>query len=436
MKFIIGLFFLLVGSYTSAQSSIIEIKTDSFGISLGGVSVQLLRDSDSVLLKSTVTDSLGYSRFIDIPQGSYRLKSSYVGYESQLSGLISISNKAEVRSFTIDLKPLQKKLDVVTVTASKPLFQKLDDRIIVNVSGSTLNSGSTAMEVLTRSPGVTVDQNDNISLRGKVGVIIMIDGKPSPMSESDLANYLKSLPSETIERIEIITNPSSKYEASGSAGIIDIRLKKDQRFGVNGTLAVSISQGKYSKYNQTLTFNYRNKYVNVFGNYTRNYRDQYNEYLSKRYFSDNGVAQGSYDQDDYIKFPIKGNTARFGVDYFPDQNTIIGIVANGNLFHVNRLNLDQSTAISAAGKADSSFNSSASADDHYRNLLSNVNIKHSFPGGNSISANAIMEYFQIQANLLIIHCFMMQRRSNNIFLYNYPGLSLHKLTSNRVRSIT
>ena len=199
---------------------------------------------------------------------------------------------------------------------NKPLFQKLDDRIVVNVSSGILNSGSSAMEVLTRSPGVSVDQNDNISLRGKKGVTIMIDGKPSPMSEADLANYRKPLSSATIDRIEIITTPSSKYEASGSSGIIDIRLKKDQRYGINGTMNASIGQGKYSKYNVGTTFNYRNKYLNIYGNYSYSYKDQYNEYLSNRHFSENGVAKGSYDQDDYIKFPVKVNTGRLGIDYF------------------------------------------------------------------------------------------------------------------------
>ena len=102
---------------------------------------------------------------------------------------------------------------------------------MVNVENSIVNAGSTALEVLERSPGVTVDQNDAISLRGRSGVIIMIDGKPTPMSGSDLANYLRGLPSNAIERIDIITNPSAKYDAAGNSGIIDIRMKKDQRFG-------------------------------------------------------------------------------------------------------------------------------------------------------------------------------------------------------------
>jgi Outer membrane receptor proteins, mostly Fe transport len=388
VKFIIGIFFLFAEYYSSAQSSIIEIKTNSLGASLGGVTVQLIRYSDSALLKTTITDSKGFSKFNDVPQGAYRLKCSFVGYDTQFSGLINLENTSVTKSVSIELRPIQKKLDAITVTASKPLFQKLDDRIVVNVSGSTLNSGSTAMEVLTRSPGVSVDQNDNISLRGRKGITIMIDGKPAPMSDADLANYLKSLPSETIDRIEIITNPSSMYEASGNAGIIDIRLKKDQRYGINGTLNTSIGQGKYSKYNTGTTFNYRNKRINVFGNYSFNYKDKYNEYLTSRNFSENGISKGSYDQDDYIKFPIKDNTARLGVDYFPDNNTIIGVVANGNFFKVNWTSMDTSTAFSPAHKIDSSYNSIARSKDNYVNTLYNINFKHNFSETDIISADA------------------------------------------------
>src|SRR5205085_1322353 len=149
-------------------------------------------------------------------------------------------------------------------------IQKLTDRIVVNVEGSIISAGSTAFDVLDRSPGVTIDQNDQIALRGKAGVIIMIDGRISPLSGADLTNYLRGLPSNAIERIDIITNPSAKYEAAGNAGIIDIRMKKDQRLGTNGNVTAGYGQGVYFKANAGAALNYRNKKVNVFGNY--NYR--------------------------------------------------------------------------------------------------------------------------------------------------------------------
>ena len=131
----------------------------------------------------------------------------------------------------------------VVVEGKKPFIQKLTDRIVVNVDNSIISAGSSAMDVLERSPGVNIDQNDVISLRGKQGVIIMIDGKPTPMTGTDLANYLKGLPSNAIDRIDIITNPSAKYDAAGNSGIIDIHMKKDQRLGANGTLTAGVWAG-------------------------------------------------------------------------------------------------------------------------------------------------------------------------------------------------
>ena len=385
MKSLFGLIILFVSCIAYGQS-VIEVNISSSTDALPKVTVELIRLSDSSIQRTVLSDSSGHAKLTEVPSGKYKLRCSYVGYETKFSDQIQLSS-SEVKFIPIQLKFSEKELQAITVTGSKPLFQKLDDRIVVNVSSSSLNAGSNAMEVLTRSPGVAVDQNDNISLKGKKGVTIMIDGKPSPMSEADLANYLKSLPSETIDRIEIITNPSSKYEASGSSGIIDLRLKKDQRYGMNGTLNASLGQGKYSKYNLGTTFNYRNKYVNVYGNYSYNYKDQYNEYLSNRHFSENGVAQGSYDQDDYIKFPMKINTARLGIDYFPDKNTIIGLVAYGNFYQMNWRSMDTSTAWSPVQKIDSSYHSLAISKDRFVNTTYNLNFKHNFSQISTVSVD-------------------------------------------------
>jgi iron complex outermembrane receptor protein len=127
-----------------------------------------------------------------------------------------------------------------------------------------VSTGSTALEVLEKSPGVMVNQESGINLKGKSGVTIMIDGKPSPLSGTDLITYLKSIPSGNIERIEIISNPSAKYDASGNAGIIDIRFKKDKREGYNGTAGLSVGQGVYTKPSANVSINYRSKKWNLF----------------------------------------------------------------------------------------------------------------------------------------------------------------------------
>lgn len=131
--------------------------------------------------------------------------------------------------------------------------------MVVNVEGTINATGNDGIDLLRRSPGVIVDKDDNISMMGKSGVEVYIDGKPSPLKGSDLGNYLRSLQSSSIESIELITNPSAKYEASGNAGIINIKLKKDKTLGTNGTVTGGYNIGIYSKYNGGISLNHRTK---------------------------------------------------------------------------------------------------------------------------------------------------------------------------------
>ncbi|HMI77603.1 MAG TPA: TonB-dependent receptor plug domain-containing protein, partial [Ferruginibacter sp.] len=176
------------------------------------VTVELRKAKDSSLVKVAITDKNGQAEFENIRMGSYFIKTALVNYKPQYSATFAISaEQSFVLVPSLTLQPAAAELSGVTVTGRKPFIQKLADRIVVNVENSIVSAGSTAMDVLERSPGVNIDQNDNITLRGKSGVIIMVDGKPSPMTGADLANFLKGLPSSALERIDIITNPSAKY---------------------------------------------------------------------------------------------------------------------------------------------------------------------------------------------------------------------------------
>ena len=259
---------------TSGDGNITFKVTDQQHHPIDNASVSLLSAKDSSLYKTMIPDKDGLIEFSFVKAGEYLLKSSAVSFEDQYSKMIEITNanSSIVLPDMVLIPNRSAQLKEVTVIARKPFIQKLTDRIVVNVDNSIVSAGSSAMDVLERSPGVNIDQNDVISLRGKQGVIIMIDGKPTPMTGADLANYLQGLPSSAIERIDIITNPSAKYDAAGNSGIIDIQMKKDQRMGANGTFTAGYGQGVYPKANAGSTFNYRNKKINIFGNYNYAYR--------------------------------------------------------------------------------------------------------------------------------------------------------------------
>lgn len=355
---------------------------------LENATTELLNAKDSSLVKASITGKDGQADFDRVLFGDYLVKVSMAGFTTQFTAVFNLSSSKTALP-TIVLQPAPKELAGVTVVGRKPFIQKLQDRIVVNVENSIVSAGSSAMDVLERSPGINIDQNDAISLRGKAGVIVMIDGKPTPMTGADLANYLRGLPSSAIERIDIITNPSARYDAAGNSGIIDIRMKKDQRFGTNGTATTGYGQGVYSKANAGTTFNYRNKKLNLFGNYNFAYRIGLNHLLLDRNFYENGVYNGGDLKDNYAKMPLKSHTTRFGMDFFPSKRTIIGFVVNGNFNHFTRTSDNRSTVINPQKEAVSTFNSTANNNDHANNYVANINFKHTFDStGREITADA------------------------------------------------
>jgi hypothetical protein len=380
---------MLAQQPTSRGKLGVSIVTDE-GAPLENATVQLLRSKDSVLVKVAVSDKTGLAEFENIRFGSYIIKASMVNHAPKYSSIFNLAaEQPELQLPKLALQKATAEMREVVVAAKKPFIQKLADRIVVNVDNSIVNVGSSAFDVLERSPGVQIDPNDNISLRGRAGVIIMIDGKITPMTGADLVNMLRGLPSNSIESIHIITNPSAKYDAAGNSGIIDIKMKKDQRLGTNGTFTAGYGQGVYPKANAGVTFNYRNKKVNVFGNYNYAYRVGLNHLLLDRnFFSDNGTFNGSDLKDNYSVSPFKSNATRLGMDFFPTKKTVIGFVVNGNFNKFTRRNDNSSTVIDNQHKPSSTFATNAGNNDRFNNVVANVNFKHTFDStGKEITAD-------------------------------------------------
>ena len=238
--------------------------TDENNVSIPFATVVLKSAKDSTLMKADITSEDGFFRFERLKPGSYFLEASYIGYKDGIFNPFLIENES------VELRPLilkedAKQLDEVIVTAKRALVEVKADRTVFNVQGTINSSGENGLNLLRKAPGVLVDNNNNISLLGRSGVLIYVDGKRIPLTGDDLRIYLESLSSEQIDKIDIITNPGSKYEAQGNAGIIDIRLKKDKNLGSNGSLSTTYGHGRYGTGNINGNGNYRNKKVNTFG---------------------------------------------------------------------------------------------------------------------------------------------------------------------------
>ncbi|MBL7783702.1 MAG: TonB-dependent receptor [Saprospiraceae bacterium] len=366
--------------------------TDANGKPLEAATLSLLRSADSTLVKVELSDAAGQYEFSGLKPDTYRIAASLLGFEQQMSRPLEIST-ADVALPPITLPESAQALQEVTVAAQRPFIERRSDRLIVNVDNSIMATGSTAFEILGRSPGVIVSANDAITIRGRAGTIIMIDGKPTPLAGQDLANYLRALPSGSIDRIEVITNPSAKYDAAGNAGIIDIRLKKDKSLGTNGSANAYYSQGVYPKFGAGFTFNHRQKKWNLFGNYNYSDRDWMNDLQLYRTFYENGQPTGAYDQRNLLILPFHFHNGRVGADYFLSPSTTVGVLASGSLNRYNARTNNFSDVENGAGERIGAFNTTNAGRDKWPMLALNGNLKHSFrQKGREISVD--LDYIQ------------------------------------------
>lgn len=322
MKFFISLLFSIIGLSVTAQK-ISGVAKDSDGKPLNGATISLLKDTGSAILKLAVSNANGVYNFTDVKAGRYRISASNIGFQPFVSAPFSVLN-ADVTVPELRLTKTSADMKGVVITARKPIVEVRADKMILNVEGTINSTGSDALELLRKSPGVQVDKDDNLSVNGKNGVQVYIDGRPTPLSGQDLSNYLKTLQSSQIEAIEIITNPSAKYEAAGNAGIINIRLKKDKALGTNGSVNGGWNIGTYSKYNGGLSLNYRNKLVNIYGSYSYSYGKNINTLSLYR-----TVLDSLFDQHGNIIQTNNSHNFKAGVDYFINKRSTLGAMVNG-----------------------------------------------------------------------------------------------------------
>ena len=316
--------FTCFGTYAFAQTAgnILGRITSKNEKAVEGVSVALLRAKDSVTLKLAVADKAGLFAFKGIANGRYLVLVTGVGHKKAYSPTFEvIPEKQNVQLATINLVPIQKAMSDVTVTTVRPLVEQRMDRTVVNVDASVTNAGTTALEVLEKSPGVTVDRDGNISLKGKEGVMVLIDGRPTQLGGADLANLLRNMNSSQLDQVEIMTNPPARYDAAGNAGIINIKTKKNKTAGYNGSVNANYIQGKYPKTNQGFNFNYRNGKVNVFTNVNTGWAKNFETLTIQRSLqnNNNNVIDNYFDQRANMIRVSNSFNGKVGMDYFANK---------------------------------------------------------------------------------------------------------------------
>ncbi|ODT94610.1 MAG: TonB-dependent receptor [Sphingobacteriales bacterium SCN 48-20] len=367
---------------------------DQSGKGVDKTTVSLLRAKDSSVAKLSVTDNEGRYSFTQTEAGSYLVSVSHVGFMPYISQPFAFDGTKDVAVPAVGLVKNEGTLSGVTVVSKKPVVEVKADKTILNVEGTINAVGNDALELLRKAPGVMVDKDDNLTMAGKNGVQVFIDGKPSPLQGADLANFLKSLQSSQVESIELITNPSAKYEAAGNAGIINIRLKKNKTFGTNGSVNAGYNIGTFAKYNAGLALNHRNSKVNIFGNY--NFNHGLNTSSMKMYREQ---ADSIFNQTNRVKALNEGHNFKAGLDYFLNAKSTIGAIVNGNIGSTD-FRSSGPTFISylPTKELDRLMRAESHNDMKRTNLNFNLNYRYAMTGGSELNVDADYGIFNLRSN--------------------------------------
>lgn len=368
-----------------AQTQIHGNITNSEQHALAFANVLLLTQQDSSLVKGSLANESGKFIFEDISPGNYLIRIDMIGYRTSYAPGFTIRNAMEsYPAGTFILDPQTVTLDKVEIIAEKPMFEQQIDRMIINVQNSIVSAGGSVLEVLERSPGIMVDwQNSSIGMGGKQGVILMINGKQSRMPMDAAFQLLAGMNADNIEKIELITTPPARFDAEGDAGIINVVLKKNLDYGVNGNYTLSAGYGRESKRGASLNLNYRKNKLNLFGDYSysRDHGDQHISFERRvSYQGKETLTLGESDRD-----PIRNlHNARVGFDYELSSKTIVGGLVSGyiNNWKTN----DHNQTIYEVDKVNDGFlDIQNDRSNSWEHIMGNLNLVHKFDDNKKLS---------------------------------------------------
>ena len=380
---------LLIGYGCLAQHSSRTIKLTILNEAqqpLAGVNVQLHK-SDSSYVKAQVSDKVGLVEFLNISGGQYIADVSHIGYQAVHINIYLTQHK-EIATQTITLKPNAGELSGVVVTTQKPFVEFKPDKTVINVDAGIGNAGTTIMDVLEKSPGITVGRDGTISMKGKPQVMVLIDGKQTQLNGADLQAYLSGINASQVDVIELIDNPGAKYDAAGNAGIINIKTKKNKQKGFNGSLSLSYGQGFFAKNNNSLSANYRTGKFNFFANYgVRLGNERMAMDVLRKYFDKNGNDSLLLQQPNVTKTKISSHNIKAGIDFFATERTTIGIAFTGNYTNRDISSFSTIDWMSPSYVIDSTINTRGTRDVQFQRSGINTNVKHTINKNSEISTD-------------------------------------------------
>jgi iron complex outermembrane receptor protein len=399
-KYLLFCILLLVGFAVKAQPGqdrTISLLVSAESTPLYKATISLLK-ADSSVVTIEVTDAAGKVIFRSLPAGQYILRVSNIGYRTTYTKTIDLVNKISAAE-TIDLQPDATLLKDVSVITKKPAVQFLPDKTVVNVEASISSAGATVMEVLEKSPGITIGRDGTIIMKGKPSVMVLIDGKQTQLNGTELQAYLSGLSASQVSTIELIDNPGAKYDAAGNAGIINIRTKTSKQKGFNGSLALSAGQGFFPKSNNSLNINYRTGKFNLFANYgMRLGKERMKMEVLRKYLDSNGNDSLLLQQPNVTRTNIGSHNLKTGIDFFAGKNTTIGVVFTGNLTDREISSFSTIDWMSPSYVIDSTIITSGVRNIRFVRAGLNFNAKHTIDATSEITTDIDFIKFDIKGD--------------------------------------
>lgn len=420
MKIVTTLLLILLTKLLIAQSSITGKVIDDKQKPLQSASVLLMQPKDSVLITAVFTDNNGSFRFNSVSNGKYIISVSMVGYKRTY---INTTVNANTELNITKLQSNGGTLAEVTVTSTKPFLEQRADKLVVNVENSATAAGSSALEVLQKVPGIIV-MNDKITMPGKGTPMILIDGRATLYT--DMNQVLRDISSANIEKIEVISNPGARYDASGGA-VINIVLKRNANLGTNATLVLNTGQGIYNRkndgvdqnfyrFNPAFSINNRKGKWNVYGGYSFFRRNQFEISEFTRNIGTNRFVQINYNPND-----VSSHNYRAGVDFYANKKNTFGILVRGfnrsGGSNTTNTTLQQQASTSNLLSSFQTFNNTATSRN---NIAANINWKHQFDTtGHDLNIDLDFSRFNIRNNSDILNSLSSGvKYTNNQFVDN------------------
>lgn len=395
---LIGFFAVLTPFYVLANKGVVKGKvTDSKNQPVEYATAVLINSKTSEIAKGVMCNDEGLFTIENVAFGEYFLSIRMLGYDSKESEIVLIDNENQIVDRTIVLKETTHQLNEVVVTGKYAFVEQTVDKIIVNPNASITSSSESVYEILKKSPGVNIDNNDNITLKGMQGVIIMIDDKPTHLSARDLAPILKGMLGKNIKSIEIIENPSARYDAEGNSGIINIKTKHNKAPGFNGSVNTGVTFTRSVGENASADLNMNFGKVNVYGNYAfYDWKGFYKMEGTRRFTND---PSGTYAfMSNESNSDGDAHNYKFGADYYIAKNHVVSIMLNGNKGSNNMLDDGLTAFYNSASIVDSSVISFADRLMAWDNKTFNVNYKWDIDTiGRSLTADADYARFNFNA---------------------------------------